>query len=121
MAGFEEAVAEEFEPLFDGGKVVGSAAFGGEEVGPAASVFVGPGVPAQVGDFAGAEAEAGDVVDVEVLKVVGADFVGGFLGGGVFVAFFVGDEFGGDFGFEDALKNFAGFFVELGGEDAPAD
>src|SRR3954462_4695015 len=40
----EEAMQEKFEPLFDGGQIVGAAAFGGQEVGPGAAIFVAPGV-----------------------------------------------------------------------------
>ena len=125
LTGLEEAEQEQRQPFFDGRQGVFVLFVFGKGVRPRAVRPVAPGFVGQVGDFGGAEAVAGEVVEVEVLQLVGADFllralqrrigrVAGIRIGGV------GDQLRGDFGVYDGLNNRPGSGAKLFGGDDPA-
>jgi hypothetical protein len=98
------------QPLADVVEVVGVALVLGEALGPAAGVCVAPGVPGQERHLRRRQALAGDVVQEEVVQLVGADLVLGALDLGVVgVGVLVGrDQLGGDHGVEDRQQDAVG-------------
>src|SRR5690606_13924174 len=69
----EKAVEEDLQPVSDLRKRVRVAQRRWQRIGPAAARGVAPGVVTQEGHFARPETETCDVVEVEVLKLVGSD------------------------------------------------
>src|SRR5690606_4384993 len=81
LADFEEAVQEQLQPALDGGKVIVAALVSGDVRWPVALALVVPSLVSRESHFAGAEAVAGDVVDVEILQLIGPDLGFGALAG----------------------------------------
>src|SRR5690606_5823273 len=77
--GLEEPVQEHLEPILDDGQVVLPTPLGRDPLRPAAALPVPPRVVRQERDLARPEAEARDVVEVEVLELVRADDLLGAL------------------------------------------
>ena len=120
LAGLEEAIQKQAEPLLDGGQGVLVLLVVRERVGPCTARFVGPGVVGEEGDFGGAEAVARRVVEVEVLQLVGADLLLGGLKQRGRIVTRMRNEFRRDLGVHDGLEKFTGGVAELLCRDDPA-
>ena len=103
--------------LLDLAQRIGAPRAGRQVGGPRALLDIVPGVPGEEGDLRRPEAEARQVVEVEILQRVGADRLLGRLDG---AARADRDELGRDFGVEDVVQDRGRLLVDVarGGDEA---
>ncbi len=88
---------------------------------PVAPVFIPPGMISEECHFTRAVSVPEDIIEVEILNVVGTDSGLRFLFGPVSIAGLIGYQFRGYVGIQDGLKNMAGIVVKLICFDDPAN
>jgi len=80
LADLEKTKEKDFEPFFDRNQIILEPFVRREQIRPIPAVFIAPRMAGQESYFARLESVPRDEIKIEILQLVGADFLGGFLG-----------------------------------------